>query len=155
MLEYAVFWAIAAALGVSMLFVFRSRNMLHVMIGFSLVFVVGAVVFFMLNLPLLALLQLFIMVGGVSTYVFVGVSSESLSGFRHTSIGLLALLMALLIAMPLYRIGGLQIGSGANTLSNGIIAASMGSDMGLFYMIALMLFGIGVGSIIIMRRRAG
>jgi NADH:ubiquinone oxidoreductase subunit 6 (subunit J) len=134
------------------LFMFKAREMAHAMLGFLLITIAAAGLLVVLDLPLLALLQLFIMVGGVSTYLFVGVSSENLSRFRHTSLPVLVVLAIALAAVPIYRISMLQnLGGQSNALNASVISAAVSSNITLFYMLAILLFGIGVGSIIMMK----
>jgi NADH:ubiquinone oxidoreductase subunit 6 (subunit J) len=139
------------------LFIFRAREMSHAMLGFLLVTVSAAGFLAVLGLPLLALLQLFIMVGGVSTYLFVGVSSENLSRFRHTSLPILVVVAIAIAAAPIYRISMLQsLGGQSNQLGPGLISAAVGGNIALFYMLAILLFGIGIGSIAVIKSlRAG
>ena len=104
MIADIAFWVSVIAAFCSALLVFRAREMAHAMVGFLMVTVAGAALLALLGLPLLALLQLFIMVGGVSVYLFVGVSSENLSRFRHTSLPVLVVLAITLCSVPIYRI---------------------------------------------------
>lgn len=152
MLSDTVF-AISAVVAIgAAIFMFKAREMSHAMLGFLFITVSAAALLAVLGLPLLALLQLFIMVGGVSTYLFVGVSSENLSRFRHTSLPVLVVAAIALAAVPIYRISLLQgLGGESNHLTSGLISAAIGSNMALFYMLAVLLFGIGVGSIIMMK----
>ncbi|MDE1865330.1 MAG: hypothetical protein KGH94_01665 [Candidatus Micrarchaeota archaeon] len=148
-----VFIALAILSVGGALLVFRAREMSHAMIGFLAVAVSGAGLMAVLGLPLLSLLQLFIMVGGISTYLFVGVSSENLSRFRHTSLPLLVALAVLLSAVPVYRI--ISIGPVGTTAPSALGSASLSSlvssNIALFYMLAVLLFGIGLASIIVMK----
>jgi NADH:ubiquinone oxidoreductase subunit 6 (subunit J) len=149
--EIAFLVSIAVALG-GALFIFRAREMSHAMVGFLSVAVAGAAFLALLGLPLLALLQLFIMVGGVSTYLFVGVSSESLSKFRHTSFPILVVLAIGLSAVPIYKVLTLgSSGTQVSTLGSGALSASIGANLTLFYMLAIALFGIGIASIVMMK----
>lgn len=154
MLATYAFTVVSAAAVVSMLMIFISRRMLYAMLSFSSLLICIALLLVILGLPLLALLQLFIMVGGVSTYLFVGVSSENLSRFKHTGLPILLVLSIALVALPLYRLSGVQLGSGSYVLTSSFIAQSVRADLALFYMIALMLFGVGIGSIIIIKMLA-
>jgi NADH:ubiquinone oxidoreductase subunit 6 (subunit J) len=157
MLSEIVFFISAVAAFVAAVVMFKAREMSHAMVGFLFITLSAAAVLAVLGLPLLALLQLFIMVGGVSTYLFVGVSAENLSRFRHTSLPVLVVGAIALAAIPIYRISFLQgLGGESNSLTGSLLTASVGSNMALFYMLAVLLFGIGIGSIIMMKSlRAG
>lgn len=143
----------SAIIGVAAAFyIFRTSNMIHAMIAFATVAVAVSMLMLILELPLLALLQLFIMIGGISTYMFVGASSEKLSKFKHTNF-LLLVTLAFIIAIPL--IYGLAMGSSGNSqnlLSSTMLNSYVSSDLPFFYLIAMMLFGVGIGSIVIMKK---
>lgn len=152
MISDIAFWAsVIVAFGAALL-IFKAREMAHAMVGFLMVTVAGAALLALLGLPLLALLQLFIMVGGVSTYLFVGVSSENLSKFRHTSLPVLVVLAIMLCSVPIYKISSMPgLGVQSNTLDSGSLTAALGGDLALFYMLAVLLFGVGIASIMMMR----
>lgn len=134
------------------LFMFKAREMSHAMIGFLLVTIAAAGLLVVLDLPLLALLQLFIMVGGVSTYLFVGVSSENLSKFRHTSLPVLVVLAIVVAAVPIYKISMIRgIGGQSNVINSGLLSSAISGNLVLFYMLAILLFGIGIGSIVVVK----
>ena len=140
-----------AAFGAA-LFMFKAREMSHAMIGFLLVTIAAAGLLVVLDLPLLALLQLFIMVGGVSTYLFVGVSSENLSKFRHTSLPVLVVLAIVVAAVPIYKISMIRgIGGQSNVINSGLLSSAISGNLVLFYMLAILLFGIGIGSIVVVK----
>lgn len=149
--------AISAIISVCAAFlIFRAREMTHAMVGFLIVSISTGAVLAILGLPLLALMQLFIMVGGVSTYLFVGVSSENLSRFRHTSFPILVVLAIALAAVPIYKVLTIGIAGGPqNSLSGTSLAYGISGNIVLFYMLAIMLFGIGIGSIVMMRKSKG
>ncbi len=141
---------------VAALSVFRAREMSHAMVGFLFVSVSTAALLALLGLPLLALLQLFIMVGGVSTYLFVGVSSESLSRFKHTSFPVLFIIAICLAVVPVYKVLAMPTGPAqAGVLSQSAMAAGISGNVVLFYMLGVLLFGIGLASIVMMRSFKG
>jgi len=152
MLSDIVFFVSAIIAVCAALFIFKAREMAHAMVGFLMLSIAAAMVLALLNLPLLALLQLFIMVGGVSTYLFVGVSSENLSKFKHTSFPILVALSVALATVPIYKVISLySLELQVNTLTPSLISASIGNSLPLFYMLALLLFGVGIGSILMMK----
>ena len=82
--------ALAELLSISLIFVFK--DILHSVLSLAMAFFINSLIFLMLEQPLLALLQLFVMVGGISTFLFVGVASVSLSRFGHANLLLLLVL---------------------------------------------------------------
>ncbi|MGD0728932.1 MAG: hypothetical protein ABR981_02550 [Candidatus Micrarchaeaceae archaeon] len=146
--------ALLELLSAALIFVFK--DILHVVIALASLFLFNSILFFILQEPLFAVLQLFIMVGGVSTYMIVGSGSASYSKFKHTNYYVLASAYIVIFAMLAY--GALQTSiavSEQNVISNSFIAQSIMSNIGLFYLIALMMFGIGISSIVLMRKISG
>lgn len=138
-------------LSATLIFVFK--DILHAVLAFSLVFVFNSALFFVLAQPFLALLQLFIMVGGVSTYIFVGVGSASYSKFRHTNYTFLIVTYLAVFISFSYRITSVTpIIPETNLLSTTLISQSISSNLGLLYIIVLTLFGIGLSSIVLMKK---
>lgn len=149
-----VLFIIAAALeiGAAML-VFTFKDVLHSILALAFVFMLNSAILLMLAQPMLALLQLFIMVGGVATYAFVGASSSSYSRFRHTNVYVLA--VSTIVLFLLLGYGALRSAPATgmqNTLSGASISQSLGSSVAMLYVMAVMLFGIGFGSILLMRK---
>ena len=66
-------------------FIFISKSLLHSVISLTLAFVANSALFLAMQQPFLAIIQLFIFVGGISTYAIVGVASASFSKFPHTN----------------------------------------------------------------------
>lgn len=151
---YLAIFALAAALEiVSALLVFSLKDVLHSVLALSVAFFVNSLLFLMLAQPLLALLNLFIMVGGVSTYIFVGVASLSYSKFKHTShiaLGVLSLLLFAALFYPVYQSS--PNGSEQNLLTAQMIGSSLTTNIGVLYIVTLVLFGIGLSSILVLRK---
>lgn len=153
MMYVALFIVIAVLEILAAAMIFMFRDLLHSVLALSFVFVMNSAMFFVLNQPLLALMQLFIMVGGVSTYLFVGVGSESYSRFKHTNYKILVLVYVIFfIAIAARTVQVTQISVSQNTISNGTVSESISSNVGLFYLIAAMLFGVGFSSILMIRK---
>jgi hypothetical protein len=112
--------------------------------------------FLLIDQDLLAILQLFIMIGGVSTYIFVGVASGSFSRFKHTSYIGLAVISVILAAVLLYPL--VALGSSAtvsNALTGSEISADMSSSIQYLYFIAIFIFAVSIGAVIVMKRIGG
>lgn len=153
-MAYVALFIIVALLEVvfaSLMFYFK--NILHTVLALAMLFVVNSGMFLILGQPLLALLQLFIMVGGVSTYVFVGVASSGYSKFKNTNY--LALIAMSVVIAALFSIKTLQINTiiaQQNVVTGQLIAQSLSSNLGLIYLIAIMVFGTGIGSILLVKK---
>ena len=92
--------ALAELLSIALVFVFK--DVLHSVLSLAMAFFVNSLMFLALDQPLLALLQLFVMVGGIATFLFVGVASVSISRFEHTNLLLLLILAAVFFMVSFY-----------------------------------------------------
>jgi NADH:ubiquinone oxidoreductase subunit 6 (subunit J) len=149
----ALFIIVAVLEIISAALIFYFKDILHMVLALSVVFVLNSAMFMVLSQPILALLQLFIMVGGVATYVFVGVASSGYSKFKNTNY--LALIILSVVITALFSIKTLQIGtiiSEQNIVSGPLIAQSLTANLGMIYLLAIMLFGTGIGSIILVKK---
>lgn len=137
-------------------FIFISRSILHSVLSLTLAFVANSALFLLMKQPFLAIIQLFVLVGGISTYALVGVASASFSKFPHTNkIAFVAVFIILSLAI-LYPIFGLKIvPSTQNQFGSQQIKYGIENYMGLFYLITAMLFGTAIGSIVLFKSIKG
>lgn len=138
---------------VSTVLVFVFKDILHAIVALSDAFLLNAALFLLLKQPILAILQLFIMIGGIATYLFVGVGSEGLSKFKHVNtIQFYAVLIGIfvVISFPLIKV------SFAQAQQSNILSPSnypeLFSQIGILYLITVMLFGVGIASIVLLKR---
>ena len=153
-MDYTLLFAAVAALEViSAILIFTFRNVLHSVLALSMTFLFNSILFLALQQTLLALIQLFIMVGGVSTYIFVGVADSGLSRFRHTSLLALGIMAPILIVA--YATNLVFVGHGTVTQENQVsglmIKSALASNIGILYIIAFALFATGISSIILLK----
>ncbi len=153
-MTYLALFIIVALLEVlSAALILAFRNVLHIVLALSFLFIFNSAMFLMLGQPLLSLIQLFIMVGGVSTYILVGVGSTSYSKFRNTNRKTFVLTYLIIFVLFVYKLVGVGLSSNEqNVVSGSLISSSLSSNIGLLYLFAAMLFGVGFGSILLMRR---
>ncbi len=156
-MAYVTLFIIAALLELlSAALVLCFRNILHTILALSMLFVFNSAMFLILGQPLLALLQLFIMVGGISTYLFVGAASASYSKFRNTNYGLFAIMSILIFFLFTAKVGNTNpVSAEQNTLSVSLVSQSLGANVGILYLLTIMLFGVGIGSILLMKKLGG
>lgn len=152
-IEGAIFFSVAVLEIASVIAVFRLKDILHAAIALASVFFANSLLFLLMGQDLLAILQLFIMIGGVSTYIFVGVASASFSRFKHTSYVGLAIVSVLLAASLIYPLlsTGFAAGS-ASTLTQSEISASLSSSVQYLYFIAIFIFAISIGAVIVIKK---
>jgi NADH-quinone oxidoreductase subunit J len=152
MVYVALFVIVALLELISATLIFVFKDVLHTILAFAFIFIFNSAIFLMLGEPLLAILQLFIMVGGVSTYAFVGIASGTNPKFKSNNyLVLVAIFLIIAVSFSIIIMRLSPVGND-NILSISNISSSISSNIGLFYLITLMLFGVGFGSIIIFRR---
>ena len=140
----------AAVLG---LLVFIFKNMLYIILSLMFIFLISAFLFFMLNQPLLAILQIIISVGGISTYMFVTVASIEFSKFKFSSFAKVGLLSAIVFAIIVYPLKTIFFTeSGMNVITQQIISSTMTNQIFNIFIISLVLFGTSIGSIILLKK---
>ena len=133
-------------------FIFISKSLLHSVMGLTLAFVANSALFLAMQQPFLAIIQLFIFVGGISTYAIVGVASASFSKFPHTNKTAFLGVFIILLAMISYPIFGMKNAAVSHNSFTALqVKTGISSYIGLFYLITAMLFGIAIGSIILVK----
>ncbi|MCL5440747.1 MAG: hypothetical protein M1448_02605 [Candidatus Marsarchaeota archaeon] len=154
-LDIVVFalWALASVAFASLIFYFK--DIMHVAIALAFLFLSLSAVYLILGQPLLAVVQVFIMVGGVSTYLMVGSASAVVSRFKHSNVLAGAILSLVLFGMLFYPV----VSSGAfggsfplTPLTASATEAAMESGIAPFYLLATLLFGISIGSIVLFKK---
>ena len=139
----------------SALLVFAFRDILHSVLALTLLFLFNSLLFLVLDQPLLAVIQLFIMIGGISTFLFVGVATAELLKFKFTRwIGLTAIWMVLfaVLSYPIYRDAYTIPETSTNVFGAANISSSLSQYPGIFYAIMMLLFAISLGSIVVLKR---
>jgi NADH-quinone oxidoreductase subunit J len=139
----------------SSVLVFFLKDMLYAVLALTMLFIFNSLLFLVLQQPLLAVIQIFIMVGGVSTFLFVGVASAELMQFRFTKLAGLLLLWVVVfaaIAYPMYSKGVRISSTSINTFGTQEIAASLGQYYALYYVMMLLLFTVSIGAIVALKR---
>jgi NADH-quinone oxidoreductase subunit J len=148
-----LFIALAAAEILFIALVFVLKDVLHSVLSLAMAFFVNSLMFLVLNQPLLALLQLFVMVGGIATFLFVGVASVSISRFRHTNLLLLLVLALAFFAVSFYIAAGTPFPTQQqNLLTVDAISSQLASGAGQFYLMIFALFGVALGAIALLKR---
>ena len=137
----------------ALVMLFASKDILHAVLSLSAAFTTNALMLLVLEQPFLALLQLFIMVGGIATYLVVGVASAGVSRFKHTNYAVLDGLTVASFEVILYGLIKVTIpDTQHNVLSAQAIAAGLSWNITLLYLTVLALFAIGIGAIAMLRR---
>jgi NADH:ubiquinone oxidoreductase subunit 6 (subunit J) len=149
----ALFAALSLLELVSLALVFFLRDELHAVLSLTAAFAVSALLFLALEQPLLALIQLFVTVGGIAVCLLAGAAAVDAPRSRHANYATLALVALAFFAAIYYGASGAQfLGAQSNLLSVQMIASSLSSNIALLYVMAFMLFGIGIGTIALLRK---
>ena len=135
---------------IAAILVFWFRDVMHAILSISAVFVINSILFLILQLPLLAVIQLLIMVGGVATYLFIGASSADFSKFDHARVYALGVLAAAVFAALVYPILNTTFTEQSNVFGGANYSLLL-TNYGILYVIALSLFGVALGSIMILK----
>ncbi|MCL4379541.1 MAG: hypothetical protein M1160_01945 [Candidatus Marsarchaeota archaeon] len=146
---------LAALIIIGSLLIFVLKDVLHVAVSLSAVFFINSLIFLFLNQPLLAAIQLLIMIGGVSVYLFVGVAAASYSHFRYTNYAALAVAAIAIFATMAYGLYASGTAAALHSLvqSNQFYTAQIVSSLTseytimALYAITTMLFLIALAAI--------
>jgi NADH-quinone oxidoreductase subunit J len=151
---YLALFAIVSVLGVifaALMFAFK--DILHSALALSGVFLINSLLFIALNQPLLAVIQLFIMIGGITTFIFVGVASATYSHFRYTKLAWLGILSAVFFIVLVIPLLNVQFnGQQSNVFGASNVGISLDSSVGLFYVMLFVMFGVSLGAILLLKK---
>jgi len=158
MMFLVLFIIIALLEFASSIMILKSKHILHSIIFLSFIFLLNSIIFAMLNQPLLAVVQLFIMIGGISVFMFVGVATE---GRNHALNNLylfsvLWLILFLLMLLTLYPTSlTLNQTQAQPGLSSELIAYSISTQAYSFYLMFIVVFLVAVGASVILGKLRG
>ncbi|MDE1869608.1 MAG: hypothetical protein KGH71_01315 [Candidatus Micrarchaeota archaeon] len=153
MLELLLFVFLAAVGIVSGVVLLAQKSLFKSAISLAILFVAVGGFILLTNQTLITLFQLFILVGGLSTYLIVAVASERESAFRHVDMRVFAVVFVLFGALMVYAIA-INAGPAAPT-TPGIMAevsSAIGSYYGLMGAVVFLMFAIGIGSIMLIKK---
>ncbi len=147
--DLILFCAVALVMVASAAAIFFKRNMMHSVLYLTLVFAGSAVVFILLGQTLIAMLQLFIFVGGFSSYLMVTVAMEKRGSAEFNP--KLFFPIATIISIGLIFLAGNTGGTLAGTQMNAYLGSAM-RYYPMIYMVVILLFGALIGSIVVLKK---
>jgi NADH:ubiquinone oxidoreductase subunit 6 (subunit J) len=150
---FAEFIILAVITIVSAFAIFISRSILKSALALAFVFIAVSSVLLLLGQAVIATIQLFILVGGLSTYIILAVASETKPNKSKTNMKIFTILFIVIFAVTSYSI--LPSILSINTAQNNIYAAityAMSQYLLPIYAIILFMFSVAIGSIIIIKR---
>jgi NADH:ubiquinone oxidoreductase subunit 6 (subunit J) len=131
--------------------IFLSRSLLHSVLALTAAFIGSALVFFYLGQSFIALLQLFVFVGGLSTYLIVAVAGEEAPGSLSVMRFVPMLIVIVLGLSTLLLSANLTSTPSGNNFETSA-ASALASYSPVLFILALLLFSTVLGSIMIMKR---
>ncbi|MFI5412326.1 MAG: NADH-quinone oxidoreductase subunit J [Candidatus Micrarchaeales archaeon] len=151
---YLALFAIVSVLGMVLAaLVFAFKDILHSAVALSGVFFVNSLLFLALGQPLLAVIQLFIMIGGITTFIFVGVASATYPEFRLTKLIQLCILSAVLFLIMIAPLSLMHFNqTESNVFTGDAVTVGLSSSASIFYLILLTLFGVSLGAILLLKK---
>lgn len=153
MLELFSFIFLALVGFASAIVLLLQRNLFKAAIALAIVFVAVAGFIAVAGQTIIALFQLLILVGGLSTYLIVAVASEKESSFRHVDMRVVTIVFVLFGALIFYSVAA---NSHPASLGNaGILAditAAMKGYFAFMAAIAFLMFAIAIGSVLLIKR---
>ena len=141
------FLELAAAVSVYLL-----KSVMHATIALAMVFLFNSLMFLVLGQPLLAVIQAFVVIGGIATYLIVGTATAQRVGFKHVRVSVFVAMLLLFTTVLNYSIYGTNFSSLPKNSCSATGIEAMLSSIGLLYIIVLMLFGVSIGSIVLFKR---
>ncbi len=132
--------SIVAVLAAYSVFVFK--DIMHVIVALALFLVMVSVFFLFLGQPLLAVLQLLIMVGGVATYFLLGSATAKASELPRTNLPIL-LMLSVLIFIPFASLIFQAYPASYPTYTQ-FTGSGVSYSQPLFYLMVITLFSISL-----------
>ena len=156
MIDLALFVVVSIIGLVSAALVFMLKDILHAALALSGFFLVNSLIFLIIAQPLLAIIQLFILVGGITTFIFVGVASSAYSKFKYTKVLMMLVLWFALFLVMTFPLSYMNISaSQSNIFNSDSIAQSLSATGGIYYIMLFMAFGVSLGAILLLRKAGG
>ncbi len=145
--------SVAALMVLSALVIFTSRRLVHAILALTAAFTGSAVIFLLLGQVFVAMLQLLVFVGGLSTYLMVAIAYEEKQrryiSYRNFFI------VAVAVAFCLYAFTYMAVGQGVSPNGYSMVA-SFGAALQDYYFVifgaVVLLFASAVGSALFLKK---
>ncbi len=142
--------AITVVSGVAL---FLQKKLMRSVVFLALASFGSALIFLYLNQPLVALLQLLVFVGGLSTYLMVAVATEEKRVKMRNAI-VFVIAGALMTAALFTALSGLQTAQLANNDFSTAAQSALSSYYAFFFIAIFLLFATAIGSVVVIKRFA-
>ncbi len=152
MIEIISFAIVSFIMLLSSIMIFYQRSIMRAVILLTISFGSSSAIFFILNQNFVALLQLFIFVGGMSTYLIISVFSEYKKINQVDFVKICIVAAVIFSAVFLSLIGITNNNTLQSTNMSTFFAYAFESYFPLIYLAIVMLFLTSIGSILIIRK---
>ena len=153
MLDLYAFYVVSAITVASSILVFVEKRLVYAVASLATAFIGSALLFFLLGQTIIALLQLIVFVGGLSTYLIVAVSTEEKGAkliFLPAFLAIAAVTAAGLGYMLLGYIQPIETSSGTSFLD--VASVAMQNSYALFYIMATLLAAVAISGVMIINK---
>ncbi len=149
MISYYAFIVLAVFTVGAAIAMFFQRSLLRSVTALTLSFVGSAVIFYIIGQDLIALLQLLVFVGGLSTYLIIAVSSENREVKKLPRLMVLAIIFTAGLSIVFVS----PFAAAQNAADIQVYAATAFNNYyQLLFVIALALFGAAMASVLVIRK---
>lgn len=142
---------LAAILVIAGILVFVQRRLVHAVVALAAVATISALMFLYLDETLVALLQLLIFVGGLSTYLMVAVAAEE-KNVSIRSVAIFAVALALLGAVLVAVAYELPAQSQSGTSFLALAGSALGQYYGIIFASVFLLFAVAMASVLVIKK---
>jgi NADH-quinone oxidoreductase subunit J len=126
------------------------REIVHAVFSLVLLLATVSLLFVFLGQPLLAIIQLFIMVGGIATYFMISSASANLHQFKRTNIPLFIVIAAIMFAALAYPLMQSRV-QNYSTYS-AFTGTLFAYNQPVFFLIIIVLFGISISALLLFKK---
>lgn len=152
MYSVELFSIVSVVMIISGISIFYQKSIMRAVIALSISFIASSLIFFILNQQFIALLQLFVFVGGMSTYLIVAVSSEykKINKIDFIKIGVAAIIISMSFSL-LFTVINFNASNTAPGMSV-YFATAFEEYYPVLVAAVIMLFLAAIGSVIVIRK---
>ncbi len=152
MIEVISFAIVSFIILLSSIMIFYQKSIMRAVVLLTISFGSSSLIFFILNQNFIALLQLFIFVGGMSTYLIVAVSSEY-KKIKEIDFVKICIVAAVIFSAVFLSIVGVTSNNAVqSTNMSSYFAYTFENYFPLIYATIVMLFLTSMGSVLIIRK---
>jgi NADH:ubiquinone oxidoreductase subunit 6 (subunit J) len=152
MLEVYIFSIISAMTIAASVLVTASKKLLYSAIFLAIAFLGSALLFFLIGQTMIALLQLIVFVGGLSTFLIVSIASENKLP-RLINLWHFVAVAVILFAAIFYTTSAFMpytSASPSNFLD--VASAALSTGYAVFYIMAMLLFAVALSGVFIIKK---